>query len=68
MSPHQNCTFSVEWSGQYRAMVVKNTPPSDAPDANVGERFTERLTKRCVSKVFESAAYVAQCKDGFLLF
>lgn len=57
-----------DWSGQYRAMVVANTPPSAAPAANAGERFTEQLTKRSVSKIFESGAYVAQCKDGFKTF
>ncbi|MHA2862418.1 hypothetical protein [Vibrio harveyi] len=57
-----------KWSGQYRAQVVAQTPPSSAPDANTGERFTEQLTKRSVSKIFESGAYVAQCHDGFTTF
>lgn len=57
-----------EWSGQYRAQLVTQTPSSNAPDANTGTRFTEKLTPSSVSKVFESGAYVAQCHDGFSAF
>ncbi len=57
-----------KWSGQYRAQVVAQTPPSAAPETNTGERFTERLTKRSVSKIFEAGAYVAQCHEGYTTF
>lgn len=57
-----------KWTGEYRGQVVVQTPASNAPDANAGERFTERLTKRAVSKIFESGAYVAQCHEGFTTF
>ncbi|PMO52561.1 hypothetical protein [Vibrio splendidus] len=57
-----------DWSGQYRAQVISQTPVGNAPDANFGERYTDKLTKRSVSKIFESGAYVAQCHDGFTTF
>ena len=57
-----------DWSGQYRAQVITQPPAGSAPDANLGERFTEKLTKRSVSKIFESGAYVAQCHEGFTTF
>lgn len=57
-----------DWSGQYRAQVITQPPVSSAPDANIGERFTEKLTTRSVSKIFEAGAYVAQCHDGFTTF
>ncbi len=57
-----------DWSGQYRAQLVTQTPSSSAPDANTGTRFTEKLTPRSVGKVFESGAYVAQCHEGFSTF
>ncbi|MUJ36028.1 rolling circle replication-associated protein [Aliivibrio fischeri] len=57
-----------DWSGQYRAQLVTQTPSSSAPDANTGTRFTEKLTPSSVSKVFESGAYVAQCHEGFSTF
>ncbi|MBV1843652.1 hypothetical protein KSX29_23905, partial [Photobacterium ganghwense] len=44
------------------------TPSSAAPDAQQGERFTEKLTKRAVSKIFEAGAYVATCHGGFCTF
>ncbi|KHA59844.1 hypothetical protein NL53_14545 [Vibrio variabilis] len=77
---HEKTTFTPEsspvslhlqkrdWSGQHRAQIVTQPPAGSAPDANVGERFTEKLTKRSVSKIFESGAYVAQCHDGFTTF
>ncbi|MUK91669.1 hypothetical protein GNP80_04330 [Aliivibrio fischeri] len=57
-----------EWSGQYRGQVVTQTPVSNAPDANAGERFSEKLTSRSVSKIFESAAYTSTCHGGFTTF
>ncbi|WP_430520193.1 hypothetical protein, partial [Aliivibrio sp.] len=57
-----------EWSGQYRGQLVTQTPSSSAPAANVGERFTKKLSKRSVSKIFESAAYTATCHGGFTTF
>lgn len=57
-----------EWSGQYRGQVITQTPSSNAPDSNVGERFTEKLTSRSVSKIFESAAYASTCHGGFTTF
>ncbi|AAW86526.1 hypothetical protein VF_2031 [Aliivibrio fischeri ES114] len=57
-----------EWSGQYRGQLITQTPASSAPDANVGERFTEKLTARSVSKIFSSAAYVSTCHEGFTTF
>lgn len=57
-----------EWSGQYRAQVVTQIPSSSPPVANVGERYSETLTSRAVSKIFESGAYVAACHEGFTTF
>ena len=57
-----------EWSNQYKMQMVYKPRPSDAPSANVGERYTENLTSRAVRKIFESGAYVATCHDGFCTF
>ncbi len=57
-----------DWSGQFRAQIVTQTPAGNAPDANVGTRYTERLTPKSVSNMFESGAYVAQCHEGFTTF
>lgn len=57
-----------DWSGQFRAQVVTQTPAGNAPAANVGTRYTEKLTPKSVSNMFESGAYVAQCHEGFTTF
>ncbi|KHT65445.1 hypothetical protein RJ45_01000, partial [Photobacterium gaetbulicola] len=57
-----------EWSGSYRILHQTQTRPGDAPDPQSGDRFTEKLTKRAVTKVFEAAAYVATCHGGFTTF
>ncbi|BDU42885.1 hypothetical protein [Vibrio nigripulchritudo] len=57
-----------EWSGQWRIQQVTTPSVGDAPDANLGERFTEKLTSRAVTKIFESGAYVATCHGGFKTF
>lgn len=57
-----------KWSQQYRLQQIVETPPSKAPEANTGERFTEKLSGRAVKTIFESAAYVSACKGGFKTF
>ncbi|QSV17320.1 hypothetical protein [Photobacterium ganghwense] len=57
-----------DWSGQRKIQYYTQTPSSAAPDAQQGERFTEKLTKRAVSKIFEAGAYVATCHGGFCTF
>ncbi|AIU66873.1 hypothetical protein ABF162_07520 [Vibrio coralliilyticus] len=57
-----------EWSNQIKMQMIYSPRPSDAPAANVGERYTEKLTSRAVRKIFESGAYVATCKEGFSTF
>ncbi len=57
-----------EWSKQFRVGVFVQPSVCDAPESNVGERFSESLTKRAVSKIFESAAYVAAVRNGFTTF
>ncbi|MFA0307653.1 hypothetical protein AB4543_17370 [Vibrio splendidus] len=57
-----------EWSGQMRAQIVTQTPAGNAPEANSGTRYTEKLTPKSVSNMFESGAYVAQCHEGFTTF
>lgn len=56
------------WNDTYKFQAVTETPSSAAPAANVGERFSEKLTSRSVSKIFESGAYVAACHGGFSTF
>ncbi|WP_413114076.1 hypothetical protein [Thaumasiovibrio sp. DFM-14] len=56
------------WSGKYRLQHVVELTPGDAPDSNDGERYSEALTSRAVGKIFESAAYVATCHEGFRTF
>ncbi|MGF1887453.1 hypothetical protein L4D13_15100 [Photobacterium profundum] len=56
------------WSNQYRVLHHTQTRPSNAPEAQSGERYTEKLTQRAVTKIFESGAYVAACHDGFTTF
>lgn len=53
---------------QYKLQVVTQTPSSRAPEANTGERFSEKLTSGAVTKIFESAAYMAVKNDGFTTF
>ena len=57
-----------EWSQQTKLQLVFRPSPSDAPDVNTGDRYTEQLTTRAVKKIFESGAYVAACHGGFTTF
>ncbi|GHA34259.1 hypothetical protein ACFFLZ_06365 [Photobacterium aphoticum] len=57
-----------EWSGSYRILHHTQTRPSDAPEPQSGERYSEKLTQRAVTKIFESGAYVAAAKGGFSTF
>ncbi|MBY8161881.1 hypothetical protein KW506_06020 [Vibrio fluvialis] len=57
-----------EWDNTFKFQAITETPPSAAPDANTGERFTEKLSGRSVRKIFEAAAYTAACHDGFTTF
>lgn len=56
------------WNETYKFQAVTETPPSAAPAANIGERFSEKLTPRSVSKIFEAGAYTAACHGGFSTF
>ncbi|OLQ71217.1 hypothetical protein BIT28_03360 [Photobacterium proteolyticum] len=68
VSPASVRLMNREWSGQYKVQYYTQTPASAAPDAVCGERFTEKLTKRAVKNIFESAAYVSACHGGFTTF
>ncbi|WP_153446894.1 rolling circle replication-associated protein [Vibrio algicola] len=57
-----------EWNNTYKFQAITATSPTNAPDVNVGERFTEKLTPRSVSRIFEASAYTAQCHGGFTTF
>ncbi|WP_051241275.1 rolling circle replication-associated protein [Vibrio litoralis] len=57
-----------EWNETFKFQAVRETPSSNAPDVNTGKRFTEKLTPRSVSRIFEAAAYTAQCHGGFTTF
>ncbi|NAX29585.1 hypothetical protein CAG63_05815 [Vibrio sp. V37_P2S8PM304] len=57
-----------EWSNQIKMQMIYQPRPSEAPAANNGERYTEKLTSRAVRKIFESGAYVAACHGGFTTF
>ncbi|MCG7500049.1 hypothetical protein MHO82_24605 [Vibrio sp. Of7-15] len=57
-----------DWSGKYRVALHTQTPSSAAPEAQAGDRYSEQLTKRSVTKIFESAAYMATCHGGFTTF
>lgn len=57
-----------EWNETYKFQAVTETPSSAAPAANSGERFSEKLTPRSVSKIFEAGAYTATCEGGFTTF
>ncbi|WED29029.1 hypothetical protein L3V77_24155 [Vibrio sp. DW001] len=57
-----------DWSGQYRAQVVTQIPSSSPPPPIEGERYTDSLKARAVSKIFESGAYVSTCHEGFTTF
>ncbi|EKO3904904.1 hypothetical protein RRK67_001254 [Vibrio fluvialis] len=57
-----------DWSQQYRLQQIIETPASDAPEQNSGDRFTEKLTARAVKNIFESAAYTAVKHGGFKTF
>ncbi|MGR5096863.1 hypothetical protein ACPV5O_26365 [Vibrio maritimus] len=57
-----------DWSQQTRIQQVVETPASDAPEQNSGDRFTDKLTKRAVKNIFETGAYVAVKHGGFKTF
>ncbi|ELV8625606.1 hypothetical protein QNF03_002261 [Vibrio cidicii] len=57
-----------DWSQQYRIQQVIETPASNAPEQQSGDRFTEKLTARAVKNIFESGAYVAVKHGGFKTF
>ncbi|MCW4446831.1 hypothetical protein OHV10_21560 [Vibrio splendidus] len=57
-----------KWSNQLKMQMIYQPTPSDAPPANDGDRYTEKLTSRAVRKIFESGAYVAACHSGFTTF
>ena len=57
-----------DWSNEYRLQQVFQPRPSDAPEQQAGDRFTDKLTSRAVTKIFESGAYVSACKGGFKTF
>ncbi|WP_254865802.1 rolling circle replication-associated protein [Vibrio parahaemolyticus] len=56
------------WNETYKFQAVTETPSSAAPAENSGERFSEKLTSRSVSKIFEAGAYTAACHGGFSTF
>lgn len=56
------------WSEQIKMQMIYQPRPSDAPSANDGERYTDKLTSRAVRQIFESGAYVAACHGGFKTF
>lgn len=60
--------MSREWSKQIKMQMIYSPSPSDAPPSNSGDRYTEKLTARAVTKIFESGAYVAACHGGFTTF
>ena len=57
-----------DWSQEYRVLQTFQPRPSDAPEQQAGDRFTEKLTGRAVTKIFEAGAYVSTCKEGFKTF
>ncbi|MGI2800823.1 hypothetical protein WAX87_01715 [Photobacterium damselae subsp. damselae] len=58
-----------EWAGQYRILqTTQGALGKNELDVNSGDRFSEKLTKRAVTKIFESGAYVATCHGGFTTF
>lgn len=57
-----------EWNETYKFQAITQTPSSSAPEVNTGERFTEKLTSRSVSQIFEAAAYTSTCHEGFTTF
>lgn len=57
-----------DWANQIKLQVTYHPSPSDAPTPPTGERFTEKLTKSAVKKIFEAGAYVAACHSGFSTF
>lgn len=56
------------WDNTFKFQAITETPASAAPDANTGERFTEKLSSRSVRKIFEAAAYTSACHGGFTTF
>jgi len=68
ITPNSIRLMKRDWSGGFKVQYYTQTPSSSAPDAQEGDRFTEKLTKRSVLKIFESGAYVATCCGGFITF
>jgi len=57
-----------EWNNTYKFQVKVDTSPSNAPEPQSGERYTEKLSSRSVTRIFEAAAYTAIKHDGFKTF
>ncbi|WP_070964621.1 rolling circle replication-associated protein [Vibrio sonorensis] len=57
-----------DWSNQVKLQVTYHPSPSEAPQAQTGERYTHQLSNAAVKKIFESGAYVAACHGGFSTF
>ncbi|WP_428445881.1 rolling circle replication-associated protein [Photobacterium nomapromontoriensis] len=68
IAPNTVRLMKQDWSGRCKVQYYTQTPSSGAPDQQQGDRYTEKLTKRAVSKIFESAAYIATCHGGFTTF
>ncbi|GAB3531863.1 hypothetical protein [Photobacterium alginatilyticum] len=68
ITPNMVRLMQRDWSGQCKLQFYTQTPSSGAPAPQEGDRYTEKLTKRAVSKIFESGAYVATCHGGFCTF
>ncbi|WP_256612985.1 rolling circle replication-associated protein [Vibrio ostreae] len=56
------------WNQTFKFQAITETPSSSAPEANTGERYTDRLKPRAVSRIFEAGAYTAACHGGFTTF
>ncbi|WP_281222102.1 rolling circle replication-associated protein [Photobacterium sanguinicancri] len=57
-----------EWSNEWRIRIQAQGRPSEAPPAQGGDRFTDKLTDNAVRKVFESGAYVQVLRGGYSTF
>lgn len=60
--------YHREWSGEYRVSIESFTRQGDAPAAQAGERYTEKLTERAARSIIDSGAYMAVKKGGFVTF
>ncbi|WP_018691984.1 rolling circle replication-associated protein [Algicola sagamiensis] len=64
-----SCRFQHrQWNGEYRFLVHFTPSPGIKPPSSFGNRVTEKLGSKSVTKIIESSAYVQMKRGGYTTF